>query len=737
MSRTRKAVCSVGSGLLIFAVGLVFAAGLCTPSAAVTGGFVLHNTPGYVTSAKNLGPVNTSKTIEVSLWLNPHNRAELDAVTQDLYNPASPNYQHFLTRAQFASRFAPTAAEAETVRQFLEAHNLKVVRTGANNFFVRARGTVGAIEKAFGVQLNQYKVRNDVIRANDRDPYIEGEAAALVSTVYGLDNITYKRPAIVRPNDVSQLMRAKSSFGTTATAATSNTSPDFFSNTCFLAPETDVFSTNGNNSFPIGTYQGNKLNLPTLTSVGCGYTPPMIQAAYHLNDLYAAGFDGSFQTIGILEACGSLSLETDANVFSATFGLPPLTSANFTITNPPVTCAFEGDIEETLDVEWAHAIAPGANINVLRAPSPSVFDLDEEEFNAVSTFLVNVLSGSFGNPEIDLPPSFLQTENLISEIGAATGISTNFSTGDDGDFSNSDFHSRQFVSAPASSPWATAVGGISLALNSDNSIQWQAGWGTNETFLAANGLVFDPPEEAGFNSGSGGGVSNCVQQQFNSATFTLDCLAGFPKPAYQSKLAGKTRHLPDVSWLADPFTGAVITFTEVGVFPPQVFEVIGGTSLSCPMFSALWAIANQAAGRTLGQAAPYLYSLPAGAITDVVPFTTTQAPAKENVTASIQESSTTTKTLNAAGVLGGEISGPFISGIWDADFVFNGGLVISFGTDCTASSLEQTPFFNRSIGGVVCNATNHLRTKIGWDNVTGLGVPNPPAFVNAFVPATP
>jgi subtilase family serine protease len=74
------------------------------------------------------------------------------------------------------------------------------------------------------------------------------------------------------------------------------------------------------------------------------------------------------------------------------------------------------------------------------------------------------------------------------------------------------------------------------------------------------------------------------------------CTGGFPKPSYQKGFVpGKYRQLPDVSWLADPFTGAVILISIPGQVPEQVYQVVGGTSLATPMFSALWAIANQEA----------------------------------------------------------------------------------------------------------------------------------------------
>ncbi|HXQ98651.1 MAG TPA: protease pro-enzyme activation domain-containing protein, partial [Candidatus Limnocylindrales bacterium] len=148
-------------------------------ASAADGQFIAHNTPNYVATARNLGTEDPSKTIEVSIWLNPHSRGEMDALARQLYDRTSANYRHFLSRSQIAQRFAPTAEEAKTVQQFFEAHNLKVVKVGTDNFFVRARGTVGDVESAFHVQLNNYQVRDKIIRANSSDPYVEGAAAPL------------------------------------------------------------------------------------------------------------------------------------------------------------------------------------------------------------------------------------------------------------------------------------------------------------------------------------------------------------------------------------------------------------------------------------------------------------------------------------------------------------------------------------------------------------------------------
>lgn len=670
----------------------------CAPLSASTAGgnLVANNTPSYVATAKNLGAEDSAKVIEVSIWLQLHNRSQFDVLTQSLYDRSSSNYHHWLKPKDIAARFAPTVEEAKTVQQFLAAHNLTVVKTGPNNFYVRARGTVGDVEKAFHVQLNNYQVGDKTIRANVGDPYVEGAAGPLVRAVSGLDTGEFEHGLMVQPTSI----------GGSKSAAAAVSNPDFFSSRCFAGTEKETFSTNNDGELPIGTYSGNKLNLQSKTSPGCGYTPAEIQTAYSLTGLYNKGFNGAGQTIAIVDWCGSSSIQHDANAFSKKFGLPQLTSSNFNIiyTAPSHCIAFD-QVEINLDVEWTHAIAPGANINLVVPPSSSFQDVDEAEFEVANRGLGNVLSGSFFSPEALVATTELDTENLIAEIGAATGISFNFASGNDGNYELFDNVFLPTVSAPADSPWSTAVGGVTLALNSDNSVAWQAGWGNNANVLAAKGVVADPPIGEFF-GGSGGGPSNCVTKATHLRRPV--CTGGFPKPGYQqASVPGKFRQLPDVSWLADPFTGAVILISIPGHNPEQVFQVVGGTNLAAPMFSALWAIANQEAvaggGAELGQAAPYLYSLPAGTIYDIVPVTS-----KTNVTGSIKDSKGTTKYTAAQLASADPSEHVFVSTLWDIFNVPEAAAVISFGTD------------------------NGLHTKQGWDNVTGVGSPNAQAFADFF-----
>jgi subtilase family serine protease len=258
-----------------------------------------------------------------------------------------------------------------------------------NNFFVRARGTIAQVSAAFRVELSNFKVNGKVIRANTTDPYIDGAAAPFVHLVSGLSNqqsdiLPIQRSGPPAPPSSSQSLAAPS------------TSPlsSFFTSDCFHAPTKDVLTTNG--GLPAATYTG---NLYDSTNIGgCGYTPPEIYTAYNLSALYKQGYDGKGQTIVIFEICDTATIQSDANAFSAQFDLPALTSANFGVIDYPVPspCDFP-DVEESLDVEWAHAIAPGANIVVLVTPnvltnSGFAQDIDIALLYTVANHLGNVIS---------------------------------------------------------------------------------------------------------------------------------------------------------------------------------------------------------------------------------------------------------------------------------------------------------------------------------------------------------
>jgi subtilase family serine protease len=645
---------------------------------STAGQTIVGNTPGFVRTAPKVGAADPSETIEITLWLNVRNRQQLDSVAEDLYDPSSPHYRAWLGFSEIAADYGPTAEEADAVKDFLSAHNLSVVLVDPNNFFVQATGTIADISAAFHIQMNNFKMNGKVLRANTTDPYIEGPAARFVHLVSGLSN---------QQSDIHPIQPYKPSASAPSLQSLAQSPSTFFTSNCFHGPTKDVLTTNG--GLPAATYTG---NLYSTNIGGCGYTPPEIHTAYNLSSLYKKGYDGTGQTIVIFEICNSDTIQSDANAFSAQFGLPALTRANFSVIDYPVSspCGNGGDaIEESLDVEWAHAVAPGANIVVLVTPNvpDSGFpqDIDVALLYATANHLGNVISFSYGLPETFFSPAQLDETNLLTEMAALSGISADFSSGDGGDYTDDITGISPTVLYPASTQYGTAVGGISLALNGKKAIKWQAGWGNNVNLLDDYGLVSDPPVGF-FDGGSGGGPS-----------------AFFKKPAFQHKLPGSFRLLPDISWIADSLTGVVIAYTYPGYYPPLEWFPVGGTSVSCPMFSALWAIANQEAGRPLGQAARYVYSMPSSTITDIVPV-----GSSTNVTGKITDASGI--TFYGASDLAQPLEGTtvFYDALWNVPL--SQGLVelVTFGTD------------------------THLKTVPGWDDVTGVGVPNPKSFADHF-----
>lgn len=664
-------------------------------SQSTSGHVIANNTPRFTADAQNLGAEDSSKRITVTVWLNQHNKAGLDEAVRQMYQKGSPNYHQWLTGEQYKANFAPTAQDAATVRNFLEARNLKVSAIDRNNHFVTAQGRVADVQKAFQVQLNRYSVRGEVLRANTADPVIEGPAGTLVSSIQGFTDLTYK-PYARRPIDPDT---GKPFPGIPLAAGTHGL---FFAGNCFRSPETDVFTTPGGG--PTATYTGNRYGtnidskVPNLPP--CGYSPAEVHKAYGMDAVYQKNIKGQKQTIVIVDAFGSPTIQADANTFSSLNHLPALTNSNFAVVNiggptgctPADGCDPAGWVgETTLDVEWAHAVAPAANILLIQTFDNTFGNLDQGVLYAaeggVAAPFGNVISNSYGIEEgilAQFAPAELNVQNSINELAAAFGVSANFSSGDDGDF-----HLQvgaPDVSAPASSPFATSVGGTSLFLNPDKTMNFQTGWGNNETRIAnitPNPPVV-PPLHLGFVFGSGGGTSRA-----------------FSKPSFQKSLGGGKRKVPDVGFLADPFTGVEIVIDDGTGTGGQVVEVFGGTSLACPMFSAMWALANQAAGvGPLGQAAPLLYGLPADAFSDVQQIGSATDPTGVVTFPPFKPVFESAKSL--AQPLGNTKN--FVSALYNSPFSTR-WFVLTFGTDTS------------------------LTTGPGWDNVTGLGTPNGLSFV--------
>lgn len=261
-----------------------------------------------------------------------------------------------------------------------------------------------------------------------------------------------------------------------------------------------------------------------------GYVPTKIRNAYGLNNI---SYDGSGQTIAIVDAFHNPTIINDFKAFDAQFNIG---SPDKLIVQSFTQKTNEGwALEAALDVQWAHAIAPKATILLVEAASDSLKDL----LNAVKyavTQGASVVSMSWGSSE------FLGQSNYNANF-KGNNVLFLASSGDTGGL----------VNWPSVSPNVLACGGTTLNLAGNGQYVSEAGW-----------------------SGSGGGKSR------------YEIL-----PAWQKSfgLNGK-RQTPDISMLADPNTGVPV-YNTFGVNGTTGWFQVGGTSLSCPMLAGVFAIANQ------------------------------------------------------------------------------------------------------------------------------------------------
>jgi subtilase family serine protease len=660
------------------------AGGLPVADAAAAPRFTIAGTtPGFVSAATRVGESDPSATIDVTVWLVMENRAALDDLVAKEYDPASPLYHHWIDRSKIGSLFGANEAKARAVQQFLQRSGLTVLGADQGHFYVRARGTAASVERAFHVELANFAYRGRVYRSNAADPVIEDEAGAYVSAIQGLSSMGVRHAIVSQQDLIRQTGKAPAR---PAASGTPSASP--FSAACFPGTTTETLNDEG--FPPTGVFTG---NLYATGTAGCAYTPQQIRTAYGLNRLYAKGYDGTGQTVAIVTWCLPTTLLKDANAFSTKYGLPRLVlnqNIAFEYYQPPGSGCEPTGADPQLSVEWTHAIAPGADIELFVAPAPPFIPIfvDPTLLYAVENSGANVIAVDWAEQEPGWDLGSTQVENSIAEIAAAAGVALNYPSGDDGDYSDDQpQNDPPTVSVPADSPYVTAVGGISLGLAASGAIQFQSGWGTNQTGLAY-GDVYPSPYRFGFVYGSGGGPSSI-----------------FAAPPFQRGLQSTYRQEPDIAWLADPFTAAIVALSVPGAEPTLQYQGYGGTGLANYMFSALWAIANQAAGKSLGQAAPWLYAAKAGAITDIVPL-----GSDANVTASIY--GTGGQVYFSASEIADPLEGNkvFMSALWNVPLYQDTLYAITFGTD------------------------TGLATRRGWDPVTGLGVPNPVVLINALIP---
>jgi len=290
-------------------------------------------------------------------------------------------------------------------------------------------------------------------------------------------------------------------------------------------------------SLEVHGYDVNGAPLVTSTQPS-GYTPATIKKYLGLSGT------GSGQTIAIVDAYNDPTISSDLSSFDSTFGLSAPSSfkkvsETGSTTSLPATDA-GWSLEISLDVEWAHAVAPAASILLVEATTSSLSDLDTSIDYAAKQSGVVVISNSWGiSGEIS-------GETTLDSHCKLTKAVCVFSTGDSG-------HPGGY---PAYSPYVVAVGGTTLNLTT-----------------SPTGTVSVASESSW--AGSGGGMSGYEA-----------------KPSYQSRVAATGRAIPDVSYDGDPSTGFAV-YDSTPYNAVSGWFQMGGTSAGAPQWSAIIAAADQ------------------------------------------------------------------------------------------------------------------------------------------------
>ena len=340
------------------------------------------------------------------------------------------------------------------------------------------------------------------------------------------------------------------------------------------------------------------------------YTPSYIWTAYNVLPLFRAGNFGQGQTIVIIDAFGSPTIQQDLATFHQVFFGSSFPAPDFQVVCPAGCPTFNPkntpqnqigwSFETSLDVEWAHAIAPLAKIRLVVAPDPHGASIYLALRYAVNTYPGSIISQSFGTPEAAMHGNSAQIMqgHQLYQAAVGQGITVLASSGDLG-ATNGSF---PFANAgyPASDPYVTAVGGTQ---------------GLPIGNLVTLSGSCTPPDPANCTP-TGYGAEAVWNEAWIGAAGGGAVSALFARPSYQSALNFGGRAVPDVAYNA-AVDGGVLVFSSALGPAATGFYIVGGTSAGSPQWAGIFALANTArALKTkgpVGFANPGIYAIAQGA----------------------------------------------------------------------------------------------------------------------------
>jgi len=555
MSRASRTIALVGTlcGLLGLG-GFVLRAALA--SASTRHSVRVGSAPRVPAGSKVVGSLSKSARLNVTVFLKPRNPAALAAYATAVATPGSSVFHQYLTVPQFAARFGATQGQLKAVRSALRARGLDPGAPTVNDLSIPVRASAGKIAHAFSIRFHRVALRGGRRAfANTAAPLLPGSIAGYVQYVNGLNNVVTAQPMGL----------------TTPHRAAPRVTPHVVTG----GPQPCAAATSAGTSHS-------------------SYTADQLASAYQFSSLYAAGDEGSGQTVAIYEMEPFSS--TDISSYQTCYG----TTASVTIAalcggcTSPGTGAGSG--EAALDIEDVVSLAPKANVVVYEGTNgDDNLTVYQQIANANAA---KVVSTSWGFCEATADYGYSQEENTVFEQMATQGQSMFAASGDDGSEVCGGSNTALAVDDPANDPYVTGVGGTTLSALGPPPTEsvWDDG------VLASHECGGPTP------CGGGGGISTfyTMPSYQTGAAASLNVINTNSSKTLCSSLTGTTntycREVPDVSADADPYTGYVIYYNGA-------WGGIGGTSAAAPTWAAFMALVDASSGCTsaVGFANPVLY----------------------------------------------------------------------------------------------------------------------------------
>lgn len=518
--------------------------------------------------AHELGALASSTPMHLVVGLKVRNAASIQPMLRRMLTPGDPLYGTSLSVAQFADQYAPTAAQAQGVENYLSSFGFKNLAISDNRLLIEAEATASQSEAAFNTALASFTLNGKTIYANTMDAQVPAALSNTVLAVLGLNNISALHPDIFRYTDPC-----------TAPACPT---PD---------PSNEEY---GAQQYQIAYDAAEPGTNPTATNLKQKVTPGNLTKIGIITEGDLGAVSPKAPNGPGVPSSSSTGVIHDLYLYEQLYKLPgvSVTLEYAGIASPDTSGVDEWDLDTQTSTGIAQQVK---DLYLYVATSLTDSDIGLAINKVVSENKVKAFNMSFGECEFFpyLDGAMLLDDEMFGE--AALQGMTPFASADDNGSAcpvlptnGVPLSGPPSVSYPASSPYVISVGGTNLLTNTNFTYDYETAW-----------------------EGGGGGVSG-----FETSPFWQAYTGSGTLPIVPSSEAGQ-RGVPDVAMCAG---GTGLAICSANIYVGGATELVGGTSLSSPLSVGSWARIETSHGNKLGFAGPLIYQLANGGPTPSSPY---------------------------------------------------------------------------------------------------------------------